>query len=156
MDPADRGQCAYCIVEVILASSLSKRICNQGNKDTNVKTGSRKAWNKAKLIGPKPPLQPKHVWAIRIHFATTPAPQTAAKAPASQALQPQSPQRGLDPFPWTPFSQLIGCPRKRVKPSMSDSSPKASEIASQGAPPEIVGYTADLGCGKTPRFTKGF
>ena len=24
-----------------------------------------KAWNKGKLIGPKPPLQPKHVWAIR-------------------------------------------------------------------------------------------
>ena len=28
-------------------------------------TGPRGAWNKAKLIGPKPPLQPKHVWAIR-------------------------------------------------------------------------------------------
>ncbi len=25
----------------------------------------RSAWNKAKLIGPKPPLQPRHVWAIR-------------------------------------------------------------------------------------------
>ena len=25
----------------------------------------RKGWNKGKLIGPKPPLQPKHVWAIR-------------------------------------------------------------------------------------------
>ena len=25
----------------------------------------RNAWNKGKLIGPKPPLQPKHVWAIR-------------------------------------------------------------------------------------------
>jgi integrase len=24
-----------------------------------------KAWNKGKLIGPKPPLQPRHVWAIR-------------------------------------------------------------------------------------------
>ncbi len=22
-------------------------------------------WNKGKLIGPKPPLQPRHVWAIR-------------------------------------------------------------------------------------------
>jgi integrase len=26
---------------------------------------ARKAWNKGKFIGPKPPLQPKHVWAIR-------------------------------------------------------------------------------------------
>jgi hypothetical protein len=23
------------------------------------------SWNKGKLIGPKPPLRPKHVWAIR-------------------------------------------------------------------------------------------
>ena len=28
------------------------------------KTGAP-AWNQGKLIGPKPPLQPKHVWAIR-------------------------------------------------------------------------------------------
>jgi len=26
---------------------------------------SRQPWNRGKLIGPKPPLQPKHVWAIR-------------------------------------------------------------------------------------------
>src|ERR687897_2028817 len=26
---------------------------------------SRKPWNKGKLIGAKPPLRPKHVWAIR-------------------------------------------------------------------------------------------
>ncbi len=25
----------------------------------------RRPWNKGKLIGPKPPLQPRHVWAIR-------------------------------------------------------------------------------------------
>ena len=28
-------------------------------------TAPRKPWNKAKRIGPKPALQPKHVWAIR-------------------------------------------------------------------------------------------
>jgi integrase len=26
---------------------------------------ARQPWNKGKLVGPKPPLQPKHVWAIR-------------------------------------------------------------------------------------------
>ncbi len=26
---------------------------------------TRRPWNKDKLVGPKPPLQPKHVWAIR-------------------------------------------------------------------------------------------
>lgn len=25
-------------------------------------------WNKGKLIGPKPPLQPKHVWATRVRY----------------------------------------------------------------------------------------
>ena len=28
-------------------------------------TALRGPWNKGKLIGPKPPLQPKHVWAVR-------------------------------------------------------------------------------------------
>ncbi len=29
------------------------------------KTNRRDPWNKGKLIGPKPPLRPKHVWAVR-------------------------------------------------------------------------------------------
>jgi hypothetical protein len=29
---------------------------------------SREAWNKGKLIGQKPPLRPKDVWAIRIYL----------------------------------------------------------------------------------------
>ncbi|MBN3754813.1 tyrosine-type recombinase/integrase [Paraburkholderia sp. Tr-20389] len=29
---------------------------------------SREAWNKGKLVGQKPPLRPKDVWAIRIHL----------------------------------------------------------------------------------------
>lgn len=28
-------------------------------------TPRREPWNKGKLIGQKPPLQPKHVWSIR-------------------------------------------------------------------------------------------
>ena len=33
----------------------------------NLGTANHKriAWNKGKLIGPKPPLSPKHVWSIR-------------------------------------------------------------------------------------------
>jgi integrase len=34
------------------------------NKPSTVST-QREPWNKGKLIGQKPPLQPKHVWAIR-------------------------------------------------------------------------------------------
>jgi integrase len=33
--------------------------------ETSAVTPRRRPWNKGKLIGPKPPLQPKHVWAIR-------------------------------------------------------------------------------------------
>lgn len=31
-------------------------------------TQRREPWNKGKLIGPKPPLKPKDIWAIRIHL----------------------------------------------------------------------------------------
>lgn len=31
-------------------------------------TAKRTAWNKGKLIGQKPPLKPKDIWAIRIHL----------------------------------------------------------------------------------------
>ena len=37
----------------------------QSVTDGDGNTAPRSAWNKARLIGPKPPLQPKHVWAIR-------------------------------------------------------------------------------------------
>jgi len=37
----------------------------QSNRDLEANGDPRSAWNKAKLIGPKPPLQPRHVWAIR-------------------------------------------------------------------------------------------
>jgi hypothetical protein len=33
--------------------------------ETGAVTQQRAPWRKGKLIGPKPPLQPKHVWAIR-------------------------------------------------------------------------------------------
>lgn len=31
----------------------------------------REAWNKGKLVGQKPPLKPKDIWAIRIHLQNT-------------------------------------------------------------------------------------
>jgi integrase len=33
--------------------------------EPNPESAPRRPWNQGKLIGPKPPLQPKHVWAIR-------------------------------------------------------------------------------------------
>jgi integrase len=35
---------------------------------SEAKSIERVPWNKGKLTGPKPPLQPKHVWAIRTHL----------------------------------------------------------------------------------------
>ena len=32
---------------------------------TSAGPAQHRPWNKGKLIGPKPPRQPKHVWAIR-------------------------------------------------------------------------------------------
>jgi integrase len=37
-------------------------------QSSNSTATPRKPWNKGKLVGPKPPLQAKHVWAIRTHL----------------------------------------------------------------------------------------
>ena len=38
------------------------------NQNPDIEKCPRVPWNKGKFIGPKPPLQPKHVWAIRTHL----------------------------------------------------------------------------------------
>ena len=37
----------------------------QNLNEVTMASSGRRPWNKGKLIGPKPPLQPRHVWAIR-------------------------------------------------------------------------------------------
>ena len=37
----------------------------ENTRNTDSKSLKRTPWNKGKLSGQKPPLQPKHVWAIR-------------------------------------------------------------------------------------------
>jgi hypothetical protein len=39
--------------------------------DISAFAAQHRPWNKGKLIGPKPPLQPKHVWAIRTRLQLT-------------------------------------------------------------------------------------
>ena len=41
------------------------------SKCAEIHGNSRAAWNKGKVIGAKPPLQPKHVWAIRTQLQLT-------------------------------------------------------------------------------------
>ena len=41
------------------------------SKCAEIPTKPRSAWNTGKVIGPKPPLQPKHVWAIRTQLQLT-------------------------------------------------------------------------------------
>ena len=35
------------------------------NNEPTIASEQRRPWNWGKFIGPKPPLQPRHVWAIR-------------------------------------------------------------------------------------------
>ena len=37
----------------------------QATKELTIELNRRQPWNKGKFTGPKPPLQPRHVWAIR-------------------------------------------------------------------------------------------
>ena len=60
----------------------------------NIDTGNprgRHAWNKGKIVGQKPPLKPKHVWAIRTQ------------------LQLQGKLRDLAMFKFAIDSKLRGC-----------------------------------------------
>ena len=41
----------------------------------------RQPWNRGRIIGPKPPLKPKHVWAIRQQLSSGPTGLTACAAP---------------------------------------------------------------------------
>lgn len=35
---------------------------------TTVQSDTRISWNQGRIVGPKPPLRPKHIWAIRTHL----------------------------------------------------------------------------------------
>jgi hypothetical protein len=49
---------------LVLLRTNGRRTMETVNQ-TSAVTPRRRPWNKGKLIGPKPPLQPKHIWAIR-------------------------------------------------------------------------------------------
>ena len=63
----------------------------------NQNSVKREPWNKGKLTGQKPPLQPKHVWAIRTK------------------LQLESRSRDLAIFNLAIDSKLRGCDVVRIK-----------------------------------------
>jgi integrase len=42
-----------------------RRMTMQDHANSGTNSRTRVPWNKSKLIGPKPPLRPKHVWSIR-------------------------------------------------------------------------------------------
>ena len=45
----------------------------QCNANSELPTPRRPPWNKGKLIGARPPLRQKHVWAIRTKQTSAPA-----------------------------------------------------------------------------------
>ena len=57
--------------------------------DTDAKTpGCAASWNKGQLLGPKPPLKLKEIWAIS---RQAPEPATATKRRGERATEPTSP-----------------------------------------------------------------
>lgn len=76
-------------------------------------------WNKGKLIGPKPPLQPKHVWAIRTRL------QIAGKV------------RDLALFNLAIDSKLRGCDLVSLK---------MEDIAPNGSYSSAIAHKAEMRC----------
>src|SRR4051812_20962610 len=50
----------------------------QDHDDCAPSAPKRRPWNKGKLIGPKPPLRPKHVWSIRTRLQVEGRPRDLA------------------------------------------------------------------------------
>jgi integrase len=48
-----------------ISPQVNGEITVDSAQNINIATAARRPWNKGKLVGPKPPLLPKHVWAIR-------------------------------------------------------------------------------------------
>jgi len=64
----------------------------QDSDDLSITPFRRLAWNKGKLIGAKPPLRPKHVWAIRTKLQV----EGCLREPAMFNLAIDSKLRGCD------------------------------------------------------------
>ncbi len=42
-----------------------------------VPTSTRVPWNRGRIVGPKPPLKPKHIWALRTRLQLATARETS-------------------------------------------------------------------------------
>ena len=69
-------------------------------------------WNKGKLTGAKPPLGPKHVWAVRTRLQLLKTPQ------GSRALQPSHRQQTSWLRPCRPKDRGRGTPWLCRRPSL--------------------------------------
>ena len=49
----------------MLAPSVTGGVRSMHDNENSITSSNRVLWNKGKLIGPRPPLRQKHVWAIR-------------------------------------------------------------------------------------------
>jgi hypothetical protein len=90
-----------------LADAPAKQACTDnprkvnGSKSAHEETmmskdaqGRRVPWNKRRLIRPKPPLKPKHVWSVRIRLQLAP-PIAAVKNFRVRCSRPATPCPGL-------------------------------------------------------------
>ncbi len=56
------------VIYALLFEAVSATLIEFGTKSVLKTHQHRQPWNKGKLIGQKPPLKPKDIWAIRIQL----------------------------------------------------------------------------------------
>src|SRR5262245_53562110 len=82
---------------MLLSLPSIRRFAMQHSSNDTHPAGHKMPWNKGKIIGPRPPLQTKHVWSIRTK------------------LQMDGSRRDLAMFNLATDSKLRGCDVVRVK-----------------------------------------
>ena len=74
----------------------------------------RQIWNKGLLVGPKPPLKPRHIWAIRTRLQAQGA-TSGETTPIAVGNTPASTRFAIfDGDLWTPEDVLTACGLQRI------------------------------------------
>jgi len=88
-------------------------------------TQYREPWNKGKLVGQKPPLKPKDIWAIRIHLQNG----ARVRGLAMFNIAIDGKLRELTPLAWPRGFQTADlCPQAKIWQALTDSPRTAPKI----------------------------
>lgn len=127
---------------------------------SSVQESSRVPWNHGRMIGPKPPLKPKHIWAIRTRLQhedrvrdpnrrmNRPQPRQARRCPVSGGPTMSGPGAKRNDWDWPKAARLLWTSRM----PKADLSPPAAQQRQSAAHAASEAMSAALTMGSSARL----